>query len=128
MSYNISQANRSTVQNAEPASPPINFSVPGDDSPVPQYVVAVADKQIIKLGYCCENKGHIYPIFLKMNGKEEYSMIYVGKDGMYEMQPETFKDTNDPDAEESKSDVVITEVKVPAGIDFTLDYVCSTKL
>ena len=122
MAYNISQANKSTVMDAQRIDPPIPFSIPGDDSETPKYVVAVTDKNIIKLGYCCENKGHIYPIFLKMNGT--YSMpTYIGKDGMYEMQPETFKDANNIEATKSTSDVIITEVMVPADIDFTLDYV-----
>lgn len=125
MGYNISQANKSTVADAQRVDPPISFSVPGDDSETPKYVVAVTDKNIIKLGYCCENKGHIYPIFLKMNGV--YSApTYIGKDGMYETQPETFQDVNDTEATESTSDVIITEVMVPADIDFTLDYVVST--
>ena len=60
-----------------------------------------------------------------MNGA--YSApTYIGKDGMYETQPETFQDANDSEATESTSNVIITEVMVPADIDFTLDYVVST--
>ena len=125
MGYNISQANKNTVADAQRVNPPISFSVSGDDSETPKYVIAVTGKNIIKLGYCCENKGYIYPIFLKMNGV--YSTpTYIGKDGMYEIQPETFKDANDTGAMESTSDVIVTEVMVPADIDFTLDYVIST--
>jgi hypothetical protein len=124
MRYNISQVNKNTVKDAPQVDPPISFSIPGDDSEMPKYIVAVTDKNIIKLGYCCENKGHIYPIFLKMNGTYN-TPIYIGKDGMYEMQPETFKDVNDSESEKSTSNVIIEEVIVPAGIDFTLDYVTS---
>ena len=125
MGYNIQQANTSTVKDATQVDPPFAFSVPGDDSPTPKYVVAVTGKNIIKFGYCCETKGHIYPIFLQMNGAYTQP-TYIGKDGMYEMQPEVFKDANNTEAVESTSDVTITEIMVPASIDFTLDYVVST--
>lgn len=121
MAYNISQANANTVKGAEQVDPPVEIVLPADEE-TPKYVVAVTGVKIIKLGYCCENKGHIYPIFLKINGSYE-APFYIGKEGIYEMQPESFKDTNNSEAEESTSDVVITEVMVPTGVDFTLDYV-----
>lgn len=125
MAYNILQANTNTVKGADPVDPPILFSIPGDDSEIPKYVIAVTGKQILKLGYCCENKGHIYPIFLKMNGSYN-TPIFIGKEGMYEMQPEAFKDINNSESTEFTSNVIVTEVMVPAGIDFTLDYVVSS--
>lgn len=121
MAYNIAQVNSSMLKDAERKSPPLGITLPNDDTgEVPDYIVALKDKRIIKLGYCCEPKGHIYPIFLKMNGV--YSTpFYIGKDGMYEMQKETFQDANSSE-EESTSEVIITEVMVPADIDFTLEY------
>ena len=135
MAYNIKQENKSTVVGKPSMAPPKSFKEPNAEfrngkyeiemvDTEQLYVVAVDDKKIIKLGYCCENRGHIYPIFLKMNGKWE--IIHIGKEGMYEMQPETFKDVNELNSEESISDVVITSVAVPVGIDFTLDYVFVT--
>lgn len=123
MSYNIAQANSATIKGAKRVSAPISFDLP-DEGEIPQYVIAVTGKNIIKFGYCCETKGHIFPIFLKMNG-EYKTPFYVGKEGMYEMQVETFQNTNDSEAEESLSDVIITEIMVPADIDFTLDYIIS---
>lgn len=126
MNYNIQQVNTSTVKNASLLSPPVDFSIPGDTSPIPKYVIAVTGKNILKFGYCCEMKGHIYPIFLKINGSYTQP-IYVGKDGVYEMQPETFKEEDEQgEIIETTSDIIITEIMVPQGIDFTLDYVVST--
>ena len=82
------------------------------------YKTAIEGTEIVKLGYCCEPKGFIYPIFLQMNGK--YQEIKIGKNGMYEMQIENWKTEDD---EEEKSDVIVTGVRVPANINFTLDYV-----
>ncbi len=124
MAYNIAQVNSSMLKDAERKSPPLGFVLPdGDTTDSPKYIVALRDKKIIKLGYCCEPKGHIYPIFLKMNGT--YSTpFYIGRDGMYEMQRENFQDINSEDEDdESTSNVLITEVMVPADIDFTLEYV-----
>lgn len=123
MAYNVAQANSSTVKDAERVSAPVPFDLP-DDGEIPQYVIAVTGKNIIKFGYCCENKGHIFPIFLKMDG-EYKTPFYIGKEGMYEMQKETFQNVNDSDSTESISDVIISEIMVPADIDFTLDYVVS---
>jgi hypothetical protein len=123
MAYNIQQANTATVKGAPQVDAPISFTIPGDNSEIPKYVVAVSDKEILKLGYCCEEKGHIYPIFLEMNGK--YEIIRLWKNGIYEMQPEQFTNANDSDAEEETTDVIVTGVMVPAGIDFVLDYVTS---
>lgn len=87
------------------------------------YKIAIDNVQILKLGYCCENKGIVYPIYLNVNGS--YKQIQVGKNGMYEMQPETWKDINDTSAEEKTSNIIITGVQVPENINFTLEYVVS---
>lgn len=61
----------------------------------------------IKFGYTCEEKGIIYPIYLKMNGI--YTKFKVGKTGIFEIS----------------TDVGIEGIKVPEGIKFTVDYVCN---
>lgn len=124
MAYNIQQINTSMLKGATPRSAPLGFILP-DNGEIPQYIVALTGKNIIKLGYCCEEKGHIFPIFLKMNGSYK-EPIYIGKDGIYEMQQETFQDSNNYESEEEISNVIITEVMVPYGINFTLDYVTLT--
>ena len=86
-----------------------------------EYKTALTNVEIIKMGYCCEPKGIIYPIFLEING--QYEQIKIGKDGMYEMQPEDWIDINDEEAEEKRSDVKITGIRVPANLNFTLEYV-----
>lgn len=85
------------------------------------YRTILSNVQILKLGYCCENKGIIYPIFLQMNGT--YKEIKVGRDGMYEMQPESWMNVNNKETEEKTTDVIITGVQVPDNINFTLEYV-----
>ena len=85
------------------------------------YKLALDGVNILKLGYCCEPKGVDYPIYLQMNGS--YQEFKVGKNGMYEMQPEEWKNVNIQDPIEKTTDVLITGVRVPAGIEFTLDYV-----
>lgn len=90
-----------------------------------QYQIALEDVEIVKMGYCCEPLGIDYPIFLQINGKD-YKEFYVGKDGMFEMQPETWKSLNSDDSTEPKeTNVTITGVKVPYGISFVLEYVVS---
>ena len=42
---------------------------------------------------------------------------------MYEMQPELWHDVNKSDIEKEETIVVVTGVRVPKGIEFTLDYV-----
>ena len=75
---------------------------------------------IIKLGYCVESKGIDLPIFLTVNGTEKE--FQIGKTGMYEFQPETWKNINDDDSEEQTIEVEVTGIAVPANIVFTLDY------
>lgn len=87
------------------------------------YKTAVDGVNILKMGYCCEPKGIDYPIYLQMNGS--YKEFKVGRDGMYEMQPENWQNVNLSDPTEKTTDIIITGVRVPANIEFTLDYVVS---
>lgn len=76
---------------------------------------------IIKLGYVCEPKGIDYPIYLMSQGTVKE--FYLGKTGMFEIQPETFKDINDEEAQELTHTPQITAIHVPRDIVFKLDYV-----
>ena len=73
-----------------------------------------------KLGYCVEDKGIGYPIFLTIKGVEKE--FQVGQTGMYEFQPETWRDINDAESEEKIAEVEVTSIAVPADLVFTLDY------
>ena len=86
-----------------------------------EYKTAIENAEILKLGYCCSQDGIIYPIFLEMNGK--YYEFHMNKECMYEFQPENWKNTNLEDPKEKTSDVVVTGIRVPANIKFTLEYV-----
>lgn len=86
-----------------------------------EYKTILTNVEILKLGYCCESKGIIYPIFLEMDNS--YKQIKIGKDGMYEMQPENWVDNSDIEPEDRITDIIITGVRVPNNINFTLDYV-----
>ena len=59
----------------------------------------------IKIGYMCERKAMIFPIYLKIDG--EYRKFQIGKTRIFEV-----------------SDVEITGVRIPNGIKFTFDYIC----
>lgn len=91
------------------------------------YQTALENIKILKMGYCCEPLGIIYPIFLQINGGE-YKKFNIGKDGMFEIQPESWKSLNGENSEEPKeTDVIITGIKVPFGISFVLEYVVLTQ-
>lgn len=90
----------------------------GSISQVIEYKTILEDVRIIKFGYCCEERGVVYPIILKNNGI--YKQFKINEKCMFELDPERFK--NNP-AKEKTHNVNITGVKIPVGIDFTFDYV-----
>ena len=85
-----------------------------------------SDTPINKLGYVCEPRAFDYPILITTGG--ETREIAIGKTGMYEVQPEVFKDTNVENAEEIEILPKITSIMVPKGpfgeppVSFKLDY------
>ena len=83
-----------------------------------EYKTIFEDIEIIKLGYCCEEKGVIYPIFLKDTG--DYNEFKLNERCMFEVDPQRFN--NEP-KKEKRNNVIITGVEVPVGINFTLDYI-----
>jgi len=78
-----------------------------------------SDAPLNKLGYVCEPRGIIFPIYLQVNG--EYKEFELGKTGMFEVTPEIFG---------GDTEIIpkITGVRVPVGevgtnpINFKLDY------
>lgn len=94
---------------------------------------ALLKKDINKFGYCCESKAIQYPIFLTINGIEKE--FQIGKTGMFELQPETWKNVNDEESQEEESNVLVSEIKVPwkweeepevnnyQGYNFKLDFI-----
>ena len=82
-----------------------NFSDEVKNGTVTDDYVELKLGNVVKFGYTCEEKGTIYPIYLKMNGV--YEKFKIGKTCIFEIA----------------SDVGITHVKVPSGIKFTIDYI-----
>lgn len=119
MAYSIRQENQYTIKDKTRREAPLDVILPSSVDEIPKYVSAVSDKKILKFGYCCEPSAHIYPIFIKVNGI--YRLIYVNKSGMYEMQQEIYGDIEIEELQTSK--VIVTEILVPDGIDFTLEWV-----
>ena len=68
-----------------------------------QYVEIPLGKAI-KIGYMCEEKAKIFPIYLEIDG--EYKKFQIGKTRIFEV-----------------SDVEISGVRIPNGIKFTVDYI-----
>jgi len=67
---------------------------------------------VYKFGYCCENRAINYPIFLEFNNSKNYLEFKIGSTGMFEFQPEVFKDIND-DAEEKNIKINVTAFQAP---------------
>lgn len=78
---------------------------------------------LIKLGYTCEPKGSQYPIYLMV--QNSYKEIWIGITGMFEIQPELFKNINDESAEDIELIPHVTAIQVPKDIVFKLDYAYS---
>jgi len=90
--------------------------------------------EITKFGYCVEPKAIQYPIFLTIDGTEKE--FQIGKTGMFEVQPDSYKDVNSEDPEEQEEreyEIFIEEIKVPwkfdeagdpyNGYNFTFDFI-----
>lgn len=80
--------------------------------------------KVLKLGYVCEPKGIDYPIYMRIEG--DLRPYYLGKNGIYEFQPEDFEDINNPEEETKECIVYCSEVQIPTDIVFKLDYVYLT--
>lgn len=84
-----------------------------------EYKTILKDFNIIKFGYCCEEKGFYYPLFIQNKNEEDFKPIILSSNCIFELTPSTVE----KDAEEAlEKQVIITGIKVPVGIKFTLDY------
>ena len=130
--YNISQINSFQVKENSYPEESIYIDIGGPAGPKNReviYKIALSNLNIIKFGYCCEPVAIPYPIYLTINGNEQ--KFEIGKTGMFEVQPEIFKNINNPDAEEEEINITITQVKVPIRVadgsipdfNFKIDYV-----
>lgn len=92
-------------------------------------------KNINKFGYCCEPKAIQFPIFITFsnNVKKEFQ---IGKTGMFEIQPETWRNVNDETMTDEETAIInISEIEVPwrkvadevgknyQGYNFKLDFI-----
>lgn len=78
---------------------------------------------LLKLGYTCEPKGSQYPIYLMV--QNSYKEIWIGITGMFEIQPEIFKNINEESVEDIELIPRVTAIQVPKDIVFKLDYAYS---
>lgn len=78
---------------------------------------------ITKLGYVCEPKGIYYPIMITTGN--ESRTFYLGKNGIFEVMTETFLDINESGEDGEGIELIpqITEIRLPVGFQFKLDYV-----
>ena len=75
---------------------------------------------VFKLGFCGDQQSIGKSITLMVNG--ENKAFEIGKTGMFEFQPETFRNINAESAEPEEIIVTCTEMRIPADLKFTLDY------
>lgn len=87
----------------------------------------LGSEHVIKFGYCTnDNQGMNYPIFLTLDGVERE--FQLGKTGMFEFQPEEWKDVNSSNPDEQQMQtarVELSQALVPKDIPFCLDYIFS---
>jgi hypothetical protein len=85
------------------------------------YKSIIFEKPISKFGYCTnDNEGMNYPIFIVFDDGAEKE-FQIGKTGMFEFQPDEWRDVNDDD-EERTLEVFATEVKIYENVPFVIDY------
>lgn len=121
MAYNIKQL---TLKDVGASTTTEYIHKGGASTTIPyEYIIINSDKlgspNVTKMGYCTnDNRGMNYPIFLTLNGtKTEFQ---IGKTGMFEFQPEDWEDVNT--GEKDTAEINLSEVEVPAGFEFCLDY------
>lgn len=127
--YNIKQKTNFDIKNLE--SHIKTVTIAGVEKQISYKTIIFSNaEKVIKIGYCCEPRGIGVPIFLKINNNSTNFPIYIGKTGMFETQPDTWKNINDEEAKEEEYKILINEIEVPYKIEennfeinFKLDYV-----
>ena len=86
------------------------------------YVHITFNKNVSKLGYCCESRLIGYPIILYFEDGS-YKPFKIDKTGIFEVQPEVFKSQDENNKVENLSiEVNIIGIDVPRDFGFNLDY------
>lgn len=122
--YNIRQLTQADMTGASTVQKTIDKGGDkGQAVTVDYYIITsemLGSANVTKMGYVANsNPARNYPIFLTLNGTE--TEFQLGKTGMFEFHDETWQDVNVP-TEEEIATVSLSEVKVPAGFNFCLDY------
>ena len=94
---------------------------PGDRRSLTYKSIIFESENVFKFSYCInDNQGLNYPIFIVFSTGEEKE-FRIGKTGMYEVQPEDWRDVNDENIEQTAM-VYIKEIKIYEEIPFVIDY------
>lgn len=112
---NISQITNYNLVSAADIDPPYVINIEGKDHTVTykQYHFPTS-AGVKKFGYCCENRAMPYPIYIKTTtDNDRQQEFFITVTGMFEVQPEKFKDITDEESEEETIEVYITDVQVP---------------
>ena len=115
--YNIRQLTNYDTKNF-----PIEYKMGGGNRLAPYTIIRnnSLGGNMVKFGYCAADPRAIgYPIYITVNGYEQ--QIYIGKTGMFEVNIEDYYDEQTSSYRTVTAQV--TEIKVPAEIPYSLDYV-----
>lgn len=121
---NISQLTQANMTGASTVQKTIDKGGDAGQTVTVDYYIITSEmlgsSNVTKMGYCANsNPAKNYPIFLTLNGIE--TEFQLGKTGMFEFHDEIWEDVNIP-IEEQIATVSLSEVKVPVGFNFCLDY------
>ena len=123
MGNNIQQIREDYFIGKTPVSPPKTIIMPPGSGTTIEYNYYDFElpTNTFKIGYCCEPKGISYPIFITTTTSAEQK-FEIGKTGMFEVQPEDWKNINVDQEEEETAEVYVTKVSFPSNIKFVFDY------
>ena len=81
---------------------------------------------MLKFGYICEPSASNIPIYITFSNSQPNKFI-LGKTVIFEIQPEIFIDKNSVEQLEENITFEITEIRVPTGFSFSIDYITTAK-
>lgn len=82
---------------------------------------------MLKFGYICEPNAFNIPIYITFAGYTEPNKFTLGKTGIFEIQPEIFIDKNSAEQLEENIKFEITELRIPTGFSFSIDYITAAE-
>lgn len=124
MAYDIKQKNSWNIDAYSGWAAAVNFldwetgTFRTDSSQYKEVIPRNADLKIVKLSYSCDPSKAGFPFYLSFDGGT-YQEFYPGKYGVYDINPETYRDEN---GEEHEAKVRITGAQVPCSFPFVLTY------